>query len=392
MISKLSLVWGLPGASRGEAARNLALEKYLTAHVADDEVILYLWQNRKTVVIGKNQNPWKQCRVEELLADGGQLARRPSGGGAVFHDLGNLNFSFCAKKENYDVDRQLEVILLAVRRIGIPAQKSGRNDLTAEGRKFSGNAFCETGEGCCHHGTIMVDVDSSMLERYLTVSPQKLASKGVDSVRSRVVNLREYRPELTVEDLSEALYQAFGQVYGLPVSLYGIGNPVGGTPDLLREVTRREPTRDVAAHRDWEEEPNHADTEQRDWQEGPACISAAQTAQRLEPYPIDFAEVFRLTEEFSSWEWLYGRKIPFTVSYEGRFSWGGAELALEVNEGVIRSAVCYSDAMDQDFIDKAGRAIEGCRFRTEDIGAALKRLERSSLHEQMVKDLSSLPG
>ena len=105
--------------------RNLALEEYLLHNVAEDECILYLWQNEKTVVIGRNQNPWKECKVKELNEDGGRLVRRLSGGGAVYHDLGNLNFTFVLTKENYNVDRQLDVIIRAVNGLGIEAERLG---------------------------------------------------------------------------------------------------------------------------------------------------------------------------------------------------------------------------------------------------------------------------
>ena len=110
--------------------QNLAVEEYLTLHTEPEECILYLWQNQHTVVIGKNQNCWKECKVNYLEEDGGSLVRRLSGGGAVYHDLGNLNFTFCVQKENYDLSRQMDVALEAVQSFGIDAEKTGRNDIT----------------------------------------------------------------------------------------------------------------------------------------------------------------------------------------------------------------------------------------------------------------------
>lgn len=127
--------------------RNLALERYLTETVPEDACVLYLWQNQNTVVIGRNQNAWKECRTGLLEQEGGVLARRLSGGGAVFHDLGNLNFTFSVTEENYDLHRQQQVILTACRLLGLRAELSGRNDLLTEGRKFSGNSFTPTTAG-----------------------------------------------------------------------------------------------------------------------------------------------------------------------------------------------------------------------------------------------------
>lgn len=212
MITKLSYCI----TDSTEPYENIALEEYLLTHVEPGQCILYLWQNRNTVVIGRNQNAWGECRVRELEEAGGFLARRLSGGGAVYHDMGNLNFTFLVRQEDYDVDRQLSVIQEAVRAFGLDAQKTGRNDVTVDGRKFSGNAFYKTGPFCYHHGTLLVNVDTAQMSRYLQVSKAKLASKGVASVRSRVVNLSELAPEITVQSLTDSLLKSLAQVYGLP--------------------------------------------------------------------------------------------------------------------------------------------------------------------------------
>ena len=113
---------------------NLAMEEYLLFHCLEDECILYLWQNEKTVVIGKNQNAWKECFVSRLEDDGGNLVRRLSGGGTVYHDLGNLNFTFITRSKNYDVKRQTEIIVNAINKLGIQATCSGRNDILVDGK------------------------------------------------------------------------------------------------------------------------------------------------------------------------------------------------------------------------------------------------------------------
>jgi len=296
-------------ADGSDPYHNLAVEEYLTMHAAPGQCILFLWQNQRTVVIGKNQNAWKECDVRKLEEDGGHLVRRLSGGGAVYHDLGNLNFTFCTVREDYDVSRQTDVILQAVRSLGIDAVKNGRNDLTADGRKFSGHAFLKKESHCYHHGTLMVEVNGSVLAKYLRPDPLKLAGKGVDSVRSRVVNLHELKPDLTIDQLADALTDSFAAVYGLPV----------------RDVSEAELT---------------------------AQEEAAQ-------------EIKDRTAFFASWEWKYGRPIPFSQEIKARFAWGDVQLRLDVQAGEVRRAALFSDSLEQSLLEACGSALEGCRYDSD---------------------------
>ncbi len=305
------------------------MEEYLLHTVKEDECILYLWQNEKTVVIGRNQNPWKECRIKELDEAGGRLVRRLSGGGAVYHDMGNLNFTFLVTKGNYNLEKQLEVIIRAVNRLGIPAAKSGRNDITVEGKKFSGNAFYSTGNQCYHHGTILVDVDMPSLSRYLNVSKAKLQSKGVDSVKSRVTNLNEYKPNLTISRLKDELITAFGEVYGL--------EPVKIDTMLLPEK-----------------------------------------------------ELHSGEEKFASWEWIYGRKIEFGDNFTRRFDWGEAELQMVVEGGIIKDCRAYSDALDTELFEAIPEYLTGCTFKAEDMEKALRRIVPGMDKRQMLEDVIRL--
>ena len=193
---------------------NLALETALTGRIKEGDMCLYLWQNRHTVVIGRNQNAWKECRCELLREEGGKLARRSSGGGAVYHDLGNLNFTFAASPERYDLASQLDMIISALAKAGIRAEATGRNDMTVMGRKFSGNAFKHTKACSLQHGTLLISADMEKLSRYLRPSESKLKAKGVDSVRSRVCNLTEFNPDISIESMKKLLAEAFIEKYG----------------------------------------------------------------------------------------------------------------------------------------------------------------------------------
>ena len=177
---------------------NLAVEEYLFLKENDD--VFMLWQNEPTVVIGKNQNAYAEIKMDAVRERGIKIARRITGGGAVYHDLGNVNYSFISTREggaDIDFEYFTAPIIEALAAMGIKAELSGRNDLLTGGRKFSGNAQHTVGNRTLHHGTLLFDADLEMLSHVLEVDRSKIESKAIASVRSRVVNLSE----LLVEDI-----------------------------------------------------------------------------------------------------------------------------------------------------------------------------------------------
>lgn len=307
---------------------NLALEEHLLKNVCqDDEVILYLWQNKGTVVIGRNQNAWKQCRTGEMEADNIKLARRLSGGGAVFHDLGNLNFTFIMSHRLYELARQLEVILKAAQSQRVSAEFSGRNDITALGRKFSGNAFYFEEQRAYHHGTVLVDADVESMMRYLQVSDAKMRSKAIESVRSRVINLREINPDITIPGMKEALMKAFAEVYAAPDSAQDIG------PEI--------------------------------WDAG------------------------ALYEKYSAWSWRFGETPRFDVDFSTRFPWGEVQVGLYVKKGHIVSATFYSDAMNSQLMPSLAPLLAGAPLQTQAITQRLTLPGLSQDDQVIVQDIAA---
>ena len=296
---------------------NLAAEEHLTMTAEDGVMTLFLWQNAHTVVIGKNQNPWRECDVEAIKRDGVYLARRMSGGGAVYHDLGNLNFTFIAKDGLFDVSRQTDVILHACRLLGINAEKTGRNDLTVSDRKFSGHAYFSSHGYNYHHGTIMMDVKSDDLSKYLNVSKAKLKSKGVESVRSRVTNLRDH---------------VDGELSG------------ADTKDLIRAM---QDAMVRAASREY------------------GCEAAEEALPQIPQ---------ALLEKYASEEWRLGTKIPFSKEIEHRFEWGGVDVQLDMKGEYIKDCRIYSDALETEVFGVLEELIKNCRYDAGDISGLAGRL------------------
>jgi len=323
---------------------NLALEEHLVRLLQDDVIhagslngILYLWQNQNTVVIGRNQNAWNECQTGLLENEGGQLARRTTGGGAVYHDLGNLNFSLILPRRAFSLDDNFALITHAVHAQGIHAGRSGRNDVLADGRKFSGNAFSLRQDVGLHHGTLLIDSDYGRLARYLTVSASKLQAKGVASVKSRVINLRELKPDLTVSAMAQSMENAFCQ-------RYAVNNQIMRTTGT-----------------DYQDDPQMQD----------------------------------LYDHFASWSWRYGQSIKFDARIDHRFSWGHLDIGLVIEEGLIRQAAIYSDALDSDFIETLAAQLKGCRFHSAAMinalaGTPAQDISFGPSRVEMLQDLTRL--
>lgn len=195
--------------------RNLAVEEWLMDH-APQLPVLFLYVNDPCVVIGKNQNPWRECRLSLMEDEGVPLARRISGGGAVYHDLGNLNVSVMVDRTDYVEQKQYDLIFQATALRRSMLSKMGTTSLAVGGLKFSGQAFCHRRGRSLHHGTILVKADLDRLGRYLGPELDGIETKAVASVPAQVANLTQFAPELTVEKLSAALMETFRELYEVP--------------------------------------------------------------------------------------------------------------------------------------------------------------------------------
>lgn len=277
---------------------NLAVEDWLFQHCEKESVVCYLWRNERTVVIGQNQNPYAECNVDMLEGEGGHLMRRTTGGGAVYHDVENLNFTFVAPVAVADIQRNFKVIADALGTYGIKAEVSGRNDMTADGRKFSGSAFHKNATTALHHGTIMIKTDIEALRRYLTPNVSKLLKHGVKSVESRVVNLSELA-DITVENLMPRIVEAFEKEYG-------------------------------------------------------------QKSERVDFGEMSKIEAVRQRRDFyASDEWRFGRWRDFKATCKGAFDWGIVEVSLLMDRGAVVDCQIASDALDVESVEKARRMILG---------------------------------
>ncbi len=297
-----------------DPARNLALEEYLFSTLPPDHPGWFLlWRNGPSIIVGRHQNTLEEINPALVEKHGLQVVRRMTGGGAVYHDAGNLNFSFLHWVERggpLDFSLYLQPVVRALADIGVTAEFSSRNDLTAGGRKFSGSAQMRQGRRVLHHGTLMVELDLDMLGAVLTGAPDKYLSKGIASVRSRVINLAELWPAGTrMDDLRDAL----------------VRHCATGQGSLAAE--------DAAA--------------------------AAVLAQ----------------DKYRSWNWNYGASPRFTEKLRERFPWGAVECRLDVRHGNIEGCRIQGDFFAAAEVAELESLLTGVRHRPEDIRAALAQTD-----------------
>ncbi|WP_413738976.1 lipoate--protein ligase [Sodalis sp. RH21] len=312
---------------------NLAVEECIFRQMPPTQRVLFLWRNADTVVIGRAQNPWKECNTRRMEQDRVKLARRSSGGGAVFHDLGNTCFTFMAGKPEYDKSISTQIILNGLHDMGIAAIASGRNDLvlgTPDGeRKISGSAYRETSDRGFHHGTLLLNADLDRLALYLNPDRKKLQAKGITSVRARVANLIDVMPGITHPLLCRHLQHAFGHWYGETVE-----------PEIIS--------------------PRH------------------------------IPDLPGFTEQFikqSGWEWNFGQAPAFSHTLDTRFIWGGVELHFDVEHGVITRSQLFTDSLNPTPLEELSAALRGVAYRADAIDLLCRRMmarhpqDRASLAE-----------
>lgn len=217
---------------------NLALEQFVFEELGPRDDCFMLWQNDKTIVVGKYQNVLEEINSAYVEAHGITVARRLSGGGAVYHDLGNLNFTFVSnhqKEDLFDFSVFCQPVADTLRRLGAPAEINGRNDMTIEGMKFSGSAQYMRYGRIMHHGTLLYDSDLNAVSQALSVRPDKIQSKGLKSVRSRVTNIRPFvrDPDLTVDGFRAGLRESMFQKF--PLQPYTLAEEDLRKIEVLRE-------------------------------------------------------------------------------------------------------------------------------------------------------------
>lgn len=294
---------------------NLALEEVLFHSLKEGGPSYFLlWQNAPSVIVGRHQNTAEEVNEVYVRDNNIPVVRRVSGGGAVYHDLGNLNFSFltCYKPtENIPFSRFILPIVDALKSMGLEAELSGRNDIIIDGKKVSGNAMCKSKGRLLQHGTILIGLDVSNLSNILTGNPDKYLSKGVASHKSRVANLVSFFEDKSFAELLEEVCEVLIQCCSVEEI----------------EIT--------------EEQHN-------------AALALAESKYR-------------------TWDWNFGHSPKFEVSFRQRFNFGALEFLASVKNGVIQSCQFNGDFFAHKDVGELAKNLEGIQFNQSSVREALEQ-------------------
>ena len=293
-----------------DACRNMAFDEFALESLPLDEPVFYLWRNAPSVIIGLNQSAYAEVNLPYLKEHGIALARRVTGGGAVYHDLQNLNYTIVGKSRdlNADYPEYLHMVVDALRQLGVPAELSGRNDIMVDGRKCSGYAKRVWKDRLMVHGTLMFDVDLETLQEVLSVPGSKMAASGIASVRSKVANLREYLPQ-------------FCDVLALK--------------DALNRILAG------------------ADTEV------PMDASKQEAIDRM------------ADEKFRTWDWIYGKSPEAQFRASQKFACGTVEVCWSVHHGLLEDVRFSGDFLGNLPSEGLAARLNGLRYEQNSISAAL---------------------
>ncbi|KAN0132546.1 Lipoyltransferase and lipoate-protein ligase [Lactarius tabidus] len=284
---------------------NLTFEDWLFKEKPSQEPLLLIYRDRPCVVIGRNQNPWKEVNFHELQRANIPFIRRRSGGGTVYHDMGNTNFSIHLPRSSFDRHATARLVLRAVRSCNIDAWVNERNDVCVGPYKVSGSAYKIVKDRAYHHGTMLISSQLGTLGDVLHVSKDSMVTRGVASVRSPVKNLREFSPTITHNTFVEAMVQAFREEYHV-----------------------KEPVQYVQAS------------------------DAADS-----PY------IRNGIAELHDWNWAFGQTPEFTYSINRAFGWGNVTAKIHSKHGVILScSITAEDVSDEIELDELGRELAGQKY------------------------------
>ncbi|MES1039565.1 MULTISPECIES: lipoate--protein ligase [Peribacillus] len=297
---------------------NLAIEEYALKHLNIDETYLLFYINRPSIIIGRNQNTIEEINSDYVDGNGITVVRRLSGGGAVYHDLGNLNFSFITRDDGdsfHNFKKFTQPVVETLEKLGIHAELSGRNDILAEGKKISGNAMFSTKGRMFSHGTLLFQSEMDHIVSALKVKKDKIESKGIKSIRSRVGNIADFLKEpMSVEEFRSFLLQNIFKDSG--------------------KVTEY-----VLTETDWE-------------------------------------KIHEISEErYQNWEWNYGKSPKFNLQNSHRFPVGSVDIRLEVNRGNIENCKIYGDFFGVGEIADIEQKLTGIRYEKEAISRVLDEID-----------------